>query len=84
VVSDLSPQCDQERTSLRSYIIDPSPASDVLNAVFPIGVEHGRNVAVQRPHDAYPRQLVGPPVRRDQNQSFHRRLPLWLGVRPPA
>jgi len=39
VMSDLSPRCDQEQTSLRSCITDPLPASDVPPMrVFPLGL----------------------------------------------
>jgi hypothetical protein len=39
-------------------------------------IEHGINVTVQRLHDADAREHRWAAVRRDQDQGFHRRLPL--------
>ena len=44
--------------------------------LFAIGVEHALDVAVQRPHDADPREYRGTARRRDQDQGFHCCLPL--------
>ena len=47
-------------------------------------VEHALDVPIQRSHDADPRKHRRPAKRCDQDQRFHRRLPLWnlvLGVR---
>jgi hypothetical protein len=42
----------------------------------PIRIEHANLVAVQRLHDADPRQHCRPARLRDQEQRLHRRLPL--------
>jgi len=44
--------------------------------VFTIRIEHSLNVAVQRPHDADPREHRRATRCRDQDQGFHRGLPL--------
>jgi hypothetical protein len=49
-------------------------------SVFPIGIENPGVVAVDRPHDADPRQHCRPATRRDEHQGLHRVLPLWRTV----
>src|SRR5258708_6557943 len=58
------------------------PAAPMM--VFAIGIEHALDVAVQCPHDADARKHRRPARGRDQDQSFHGRLPvgsLVLGLR---
>ena len=48
--------------------------------VFPIGIEHALDVAIQRAHDSDARHNCRPVLFGDQDQAFHRRLPLWRAV----
>ena len=54
--------------------------------ILAIRIEHSLNVAVQGPLDADPREHDRPAGRRDQDQGFHGRQPLWghmLGLGEP-
>jgi hypothetical protein len=51
---------------------------------FAVGIVHALDVAVKRPHDAYPGKHCRPIGIYDQAQRFHGRLPFWgrvLGLR---
>jgi len=53
--------------------------------LFPIGIEHALDVAVQSPHDADAGQHSWAAVLCDQEQHFDRGLPfLRVAVRPDA
>ena len=68
----------------RHLVIDPSPVSAVPMMVFTVRIENAFNTAVQRPHDTDARKHRRAARCRDQDQSFHRGLPLRgrvLGLR---
>ena len=65
------------------FIIRPASTSTFPN-VLAIWIELALNVAIQCPHDADPREHCRAARRRDQDQRFHRGLPLGgfvLGLR---
>jgi len=66
-MSDLSPLCAQDRTSL-TLTIDPVPASAAW-------IENPFDVAIQGRHDADPREHRRAAQRRDQHQRFDCGLP---------
>jgi hypothetical protein len=77
---ELSPLCEQKRTSLIAPSSIPRQLATAPVRVFPVGVEHALGVAVQGSHDADAREHRRAAARRNEDQRRHCRLPLWSHV----